>query len=162
MPVTPTGRLIKPVTELKELLAQSTSFQAWIGVATPTLAKLQIFLFQAPGDTAFLRYAQVGRGGNLAYDRVAVGSGDGAFDITDGSQFAFYEDVTAKGGYLEDNVIDFMNNVSLFLTDIIALQSSGTANKRINTLVEDGSLPLHWPDGERQGYQMQFMEEQSV
>lgn len=153
----PDGILFEPLIKMRELIANSASFQAWVGVANDVDALPFIFLFEdEPGIKQ--KYATIESINALRMERDAVGSGFAAFNTTDGSQFGFIE--TIDDDYTEDTSIEFLNNAGAILRDIFNNQSQDPF-KEID-VIEAINVGMRWKDDTKLGYQIFFREQKDI
>lgn len=126
MPVTPTGIYSLPLEHLKNMLADSATFQSWVSAANATEAKDNIHLVGIDDENANSPYATIDHGDSWNIEKIAGGMGNHYIDS--GTLRLYMEsDIPASlKSTIGDAKIDFTNNIGAIVDEMLKLAGSDT------------------------------------
>lgn len=130
MPVAPSGFVSLAVDRLRQTIASSTTFQAWVGVGTPALALPKLFVVQAPAGTS-LPYAVFEVPNNHVERRLTRARYDNNLFEGEASIQVRFRGAITGGDTDQDSFYRQENTVDGICADIMAL---------VGTILYDGSL----------------------
>jgi len=127
MPVTASGILSEPLSVLRTMLSESSSFQTWVAAANAAAALGSIYLIGT--DTPVRPYAVVSRIDNWSSGLVGGSPGDYGF-IASGRLYFDFEDAISSGNQASyaDSMLAFKNNVGAVISD---LQNTSGGSERL-------------------------------
>ena len=169
---------IAPVDQMVVSISESEAFRIWCGAATAQDAiDNYVFDFATQIDqvpSTIVRFATVSAGPEFQLQRVSTGNTLGAFQATTGTVITFQERLVAPTDYTRTNKRQFLTDLDLIITDILAL-SGQTSNqgRYIHNLrivqdpevqAENGDIPSYrYPRGSNpKGYLAIFLEDTTV
>ncbi len=143
MAVSPTGVLSKPIDLLEDLIAESATFQTWVGAASAAAAKTSIHLLQLPDPADSDGYSLVESQGKRPFCLLGfpVGAPNRFNRIADGATLTFAERGTLLMAFenniepiedpdtLDDRLFTFLNNIGGIFADILAKAGTSDGSK---------------------------------
>lgn len=115
MPLQPTGILSRPLVAMRDLVAASASFQAWVGASDANAAAQRVHLLVAPAH-AVRPFALIDFG-DVARERVSV-TNRKPWQDRSGSNLLLWIQAEAGGAEEPDATIAFCNAVGALLSDL--------------------------------------------
>jgi len=125
MSLTYTGTLTAPLAGLRNLLAASTTFQAWVGAEDAEEAAASIYMFETPADDATRPYAVVYPENGWNMTSIAA-CGAGVEYMPWGKIGLLLEDEVPEAytNDIEDAFINWLDTIEAIISDVCGL--SGT------------------------------------
>ncbi len=158
MPHTPTSILAKPIDVMRDMIAQSTTFQTFSGTASQALAKVRVFpqeVVDVETELAAGNFAVISEDESFEREKIAGGSRD--FYVPAGGFMVEFFELLAGAETNNDGTLpdineafsDFHQSVGLVLTDIEAVSgSAGNLSVAIATQESANVFPF---EGRKQG-----------
>lgn len=153
-----TGFLFQPYTTIRSILANSDTFQSWVGAADSTEALDYIFLYETrDGLFDLARYAVIVPPGARSPNELRRVGGQGgrglaSFDRSWAIRVGFLEELSS--GYSEAATQSFLSTVGGVLDDILSSDLLGNVDDLTQT--PDSEEPFRWREGQHDGYQVYF------
>ena len=128
----PSGMMSLPISYLREMIANSSSFRTWTGTADVTEAKTRIHVSRTP-ESATKPLAVIG----FASDWSRRQEEQGVFFQENGLELMFQASFSSSDSEI-DSAYEFMNNVGAVMTDLE--ESVGTAGflNMVEWSIEEG------------------------
>lgn len=148
MPVTPTGRISQPLERVRDVWANSATFQEWVGVPpnSPSSAKAFIKRIHLPQGSVTFPHVLVGWEDRTGFRRVTKGYDARAFAPT-GVVVGTMEDLITNlqvdaDEPLNDTITTFTNRMGAVIDEMIEAMSSFSGTPFMITELEAGRLRL--------------------
>ena len=125
MAVTPTGSYGKALSNVRDLIANTTAFQTWTGTANAGAAAARVHLCAA-SPTATRPFAVVRWGGLLSMRKVAYGFYQDGGVVNVHFEAAHGEDAQDNPLGMSDAEITFCNDVQGIVDGMVVLAANGT------------------------------------
>ncbi len=158
MPHTPTSILAKPIDVMRDMIAQSTTFQTFSGTASQALAKVRVFTYEVVDvetELAAGNFATIAEDDSFEREKIAGGSRD--FYAPNGGFMVEFFKVLGGSEPNDDGTLSdieetfgaFQETIGDVLTDIEGVSgSAGNLSVAIATQESANVFPF---DGRKQG-----------